>query len=54
LGALQILTAVIGGVTNFNNGFVENRCKLFTAVLMKKPLQNPVNNGSYRKITAKR
>jgi hypothetical protein len=27
-------TAVIGSAAKFNSGFVENRCKLFTAVLI--------------------
>jgi hypothetical protein len=31
-------TAVIGSAEKFNSGFVENRCKPFTSVLIEQPL----------------
>jgi hypothetical protein len=38
-------TAVIESAAKFNNGFVENHYKSFTAVLIEQALQNIIYNG---------
>jgi hypothetical protein len=36
---------VIESAAKFNSSFVKNRYKIFTAVLIKKPMQIPIYSG---------